>query len=143
MGKSLNHAENNFLEENETNIVMDYFYRTSDRSFDRIMDIFDFSRFKRVVDIRGSYGLLSAKLKRRFPTVEFISFDNPTLENYAIYRLTALNMIDDVVIRSGSVLSGNIPECDCVIAPFLFTHFNNENCLKALRNIFDCMSSSG
>ena len=58
------------------------------------MDLVDFSRFKRVVDIRGSYGLAAAKLKKRFPTVEVYSFDNPTLETYAFSRLSALNRIN-------------------------------------------------
>lgn len=141
--KSLNHAEDNFLDENETNMVIDYFYRTSESSFERLMELIDFTRFKRVVDVRGSYGLLSAKLKKRFPTVEFVSYDNPTLETYAVSRLTALNMINDVLVRSGSVLSGNVPECDCVIAPNLFMHFNNDNCLLALRNVYHCLSKQG
>lgn len=144
MGKSLNHAEDNFLDETETNMVMDYFYRTSERSFARLMELVDFSRFKRVADVRGCYGLLAAMLKKRFPTVEFYSFDNPTLENYAVNRLTALNMVNDVFIRSGSVLSGiNICDCDCIIAPYLFMHFNNENCLKALKNIYNCLNANG
>jgi len=143
MGKPVNHSEYNFLDENETGMVLDYYYKTSERSFDRLIELVDFSRFKRVVDVRGSYGLLAAKLKKRFPTVEFISFDNPTLETFAVEKLTTLNMINDVVVKSGSILSGPIPESDCVIAPHIFMHFNNDNTLTAMNNIFRSLSPNG
>jgi len=143
MRKPINHSEYNFIDEYETGMVMEYFYKTTEKSFERLMELVDFSRFKRVMDVRGSYGLLSAKLKKRFPTVEFISFDNPTLESYAVDKLKQLNMRDDVVIKSGSLISGNLPEADSVISPFSFMHYNDENCLKAMKHIHSCLSSNG
>ncbi len=82
MSKTSNHSEYKFVDESETRMVLDYFNKVTEKSFERMSEVVDFSKFRTVCDVRGSCGLLCSRLKRKFPQVSFTSFDNPTLESY-------------------------------------------------------------
>lgn len=142
-GKPINHSEYNFNNEDEVRMVLDYFYLINETSFERMLETIDFSRFKTCVDLRGGYGVLAMKIKSRFPNVNIISYDNPSLEKYADDKVNSMNMKNVVSIVSGNLLSDKLPESDCFIAPHLLVHFNNENLLKVLKNISDSITSHG
>lgn len=140
--KPQNHSQDVFTNENETGMVMDYFYKTAQPSFDKMMNIVDFSNFSTVMDVRGSYGLLSTMIKKKCPAVSCISFDNVSLQTYACEKIAQLGMQNEVTVQSGSLLNGQLPQADCVIAPFVFMHYNDENCLKIMKHLFSCLSAS-
>ena len=140
--KPQNPSQDNLTNENETGMIIDYFYATSKPCFERMMDMVDFSRFKRVMDVRGSYGLLSSMLKKKFPTLSCISYDNPSMKTHATEKISQLGMQNEISVESGNLLTGQLPEADCVIAPFIFMHYNDENCLKIMKHIFTSVNSS-
>lgn len=141
--KPVNHSEYNFNNEEEVGMVLDYYYNTCESSFERMMEMIDFSRFKSVVDIRGGYGILAMKLKNRFPNVCVVSYDNPSIEKFAMEKVNAMNMKNNINIISGNLTCDKLPESDCFIAPHIFMHFNNENLLKIMKSICDSLSSKG
>ncbi len=140
--KPLNHSNEAFTSESEMGMVMDYFYKTAQPSFQRMMEIVDFTRFQSVLDVRGSYGLLCAMIKRKFPSVSCVSFDSPSYLTCADEKISELGMQNEVTLQAGSLLTTQLPQADCVIAPFVFMHYNDENCFKIMKHILTCMSSS-
>lgn len=140
--KPLNHSTDSFKNESEVGMTMDYFYKTAQPSFERMLELIDFSRFKSILDVRGSYGLLGAMLKRKFPALTVTSFDNPSLQTFAAEKISQLGMQNEVLLQAGSLLTGQLPQADCVLAPFVFMHYNDENCVKIMKHVLSCMSES-
>ena len=142
-GKTFSYADSCYSDDEEAMMAMDYYYKANERNFERLLSIIDFSRFRRVTDIRGCLGLLSSRIKRKFPNVQTISFDNWSMEKYAIEAVSSIGMANNVLVMSGNLLKESIPESDCVIAPHIFMHYDNDNCLTIMKNIFNRLSSNG
>jgi hypothetical protein len=52
-------------------------------------------------------------------------------------------MSPDIKVLSGSLISDSLPESDCVLAPYIFMHYNSDNLRTVLRNVNSCLRPNG
>jgi len=133
-----------YYNEDDLKSYMEYFYKSNVFNFDQLMNKIDFNRYKRVVDVHGLFGNLSMMLKKKFPNVEFISFDNKKLQTHVETRLKGNDMWDLVKVEYGNLAKDNIPsDCDCVIAPHILMQFGCDNRKNIIKGFYNKLNNNG
>src|SRR5262249_23735051 len=61
---------------------------------DAVVDAYDFSRARQVVDVGGGYGILLAAIMQRHPAVHGVLFDVPAVVEQASQRLQAAGLAE-------------------------------------------------
>lgn len=133
-----------YKDDEHIRMFTDYFYKANLFNFDNLIKCCDFSKFKRICDLRGVTGYGCYLIKKTHPTSEVICFDSKYLKPKTEEYLQSVNMKDLVKFESGDPLKDYLPKnCDCFVAPFLFSHYNSERKEKLGKNIFDSLEKGG
>ncbi|HEY4019968.1 MAG TPA: methyltransferase [Pseudonocardiaceae bacterium] len=76
---------------------------------------FDWSSVKRVTDIGGARGNLSANLVKEHPHLQATVFDLPPVREVFTEHITELGLTDQVKFRGGDFFNDPLPESDVVV----------------------------
>lgn len=153
-GKTEHLFDDAYSNEEDLKCYMEYFYKSNEFNFDYLLEQINFEQYERVVDIHGLKGLLAAKIKKRYPKCEVISFDNDKLKSCAETYIKGHNMQDNVKLEFGDFRSKGIfsslfgkgglkSDCDCVLAPHILMHFGYDNKKRVLEGIFNSLRKNG
>lgn len=108
-----------------------------------IVDVYDFSKVKTVVDIGGGMGDLIASILQAHPTVKGILFDQPHVIPESKKCIERYGVIDRCEVIGGDFLTA-VPEGgDLYIISYVLMDWSNEDCIKILKNCHRAMASGG
>jgi hypothetical protein len=106
---------------------------------------FKFDRFRKVVDVGGSSGHLLAAILRRYPTVNGVLFDLPQVaartRRDPVFRSPRLR--GRVEFAGGDFFKGVPAGADAYLVRFVLHNWDDDECVKILRNCRRAMASGG
>ena len=108
-----------------------------------IVDSYDFSQFKRIVDAGGGRGALLAEILKRNPTAKGVLYDHPLIVKEPEY-LAAAGVLDRCELIGGNFLqirSGLVRMH--MIQKRILMDWDDEDCVKLLRLCRDAMTKDG
>jgi ubiquinone/menaquinone biosynthesis C-methylase UbiE len=137
--------------------VFDYFRQNPEQSevFNRAMtnlslhavpavvEAYDFSGFRKLVDIAGGHGLLLAGVLRANPNVQGVLFDLPYVTEGANQILKEEGVADRVEISVGDFFESAPAEADAYMMKHIIHDWDDERALKILRNIHRAIAAGG
>lgn len=114
----------------------------SDADDAAIAEAYDFSRFRRIVDVGGGRGGLLAQILRRVPTAAGVLFDQPQVVERPA-RLEQSGLLDRCEPIGGDFF-GSVPEAgDRYLIKGVLHDFDDEQCVAILVNCRKEISAGG
>jgi SAM-dependent methyltransferase len=107
-----------------------------------MLDAYDFSAFRTVVDVGGGNGRMLAALLQRHPAVHGILFDLPAVAQRAEPGLTELGLSDRCQAVGGDFLV-SVPAADAYVLRHVVHDWNDDNAATILRNCRKAMNPGG
>jgi hypothetical protein len=103
----------------------------------QIKNSYDFSRFKKIVDIGGGEGDLLLELQNDHPNIKYMLYD---LEEI----VSPLRKRDlQIEIMGGNIFKDQPPQADCYILKLILHDWNNERCVQILKNCSKSLEQGG
>jgi O-methyltransferase domain/Dimerisation domain len=104
-----------------------------------VADVYDFSRFRKIVDIGGGHGFLLRKVLERAPTAKGVLFDLPGV----VASADKGSLGERIQAVGGSFFEG-VPEGgDCYTLKHIIHDWSDDQCQKILKNIAAVMAPEG
>jgi SAM-dependent methyltransferase len=111
--------------------------------FQAVPDAYDFSRFRRVVDVGGGNGAMLAAILTANPELTGVLFDAPSVVQAAKDNLEAQGLLHRCELVSGDFFQ-SIPEGgDVYLFSRILHDWNDESCVTILSNCRKATGSSG
>ena len=107
-----------------------------------ILEAYDFSSFRRVVDVGGGHGQLLAAIMRANPLLQGVLYDLPDVVENATY-LRDPDLASRCEIVGGSFFEGVPPGGDCYFLKLVIHDWDDERALAVVRNVRKAMADHG
>ncbi|SEO41301.1 Dimerisation domain-containing protein [Mucilaginibacter gossypiicola] len=104
---------------------------------------FDFTKYKTLVDVGGSAGLLSIMVAKHNPHMHCTSFDLPPVEPIANATIQQFGLSDRVKTASGDFFSMPIPNADVVVMGNILHDWNEENKIALMKKAYGALPAGG
>ena len=104
---------------------------------------FDFAKYKTLVDVGGSAGLLSLMVAKHNPNMHCISFDLPQVEPIANATIQQFGLADCVKTAIGDFFTMPIPNADVVVMGNILHDWNEENKIALMKKAYDALPANG
>jgi hypothetical protein len=104
---------------------------------------FPFGRFARVLDVGGGQGHILADILRAHPEVRGAVFDLPRTAEVAQRFLASQGLADRSEVIAGDFFEGVTPGYDAYFIKSTLHDWNDEQCVRILRNIREAMPDHG
>jgi hypothetical protein len=104
---------------------------------------FDFSKYKTLVDIGGSAGLLSLMVAKHNPHMTCTTFDLPPVEPIANENIQQSGLADRVKTRSGDFFADTFPKADIITMGNILHDWNEEKKLILMKKAYDALPEGG
>lgn len=108
-----------------------------------IVEAYDFSEIETLVDIAGGQGKLLAGIIKANPTVKGILFDLPPVIEDARELIQQEEMEQKIEPKSGNFFKSIPGGADAYILKHIVHDWDDEHCLKILKNIRNAMNPDG
>lgn len=112
-------------------------------SFMALVEKFDFSQRKTVLDVGGASGAFSMVLARRHEHVKCLSFDLPAVAPIAKRGIEAAGLMDRIEVVSGDFFTDPLPKADIVTMGNILHDWNEERKLGLMRAAYDALPEGG
>jgi hypothetical protein len=107
-----------------------------------VVEAYDFSRFKRIVDLGGGYGQLLAFILKKFPHVHGIVFDLPHAMRGAHSHLEQAQLADRCEFVAGDFFSSIPAGGDAYLLKSVLHDWNDVRCREILANCRQTMDNN-
>jgi trans-aconitate methyltransferase len=121
----------------------DFYTLVNERNFTNLINRFDFSRYKTIIDINGNKADLCLKIKQRYPDVQVVSYDRAEVEPLAMKYLQENSMEEKVELMFGDIMNEALIPADVVIVPHFLQYFEMEDKKKLLKSIHSSLNPNG
>lgn len=108
-----------------------------------VLDAYDFSSFKTIVDVGGGNGLALAAILRRHPETRGILFDLPTVTERAREVVTGYNVYDRCGFVGGNFFDSVPSSCDAYLLRHVIHDWDDDEAVVILKNCRDAMQPGG
>jgi hypothetical protein len=108
-----------------------------------VVQAFDFSRFRKVVDVGGGGGVLIREILKATPNLEGVLFDQPRTVEEAAPRLVEAGLADRSEAVGGNFLKELPSGADAYIFKHVLRDWSDDNVKLMLRNCHRAMDDSG
>ena len=108
-------------------------------SMQGVLTLCDFSSAKKIVDVGGGFGHLAMALIEKYPHLRGVVLDVPDLIPIAQQRMTPNPRLEYV---AGSMFE-SVPPADVYILKHIIHDWNDEECVRILRNCRRAMEGNG
>jgi hypothetical protein len=115
----------------------------AERSGDGVVERYDFSGIRTLVDVGGGHGYLLARVLKAHPAMRGVLFDLPHVVAGAGPALEKLGAADRVEVSSGSFFDGVPQGGDAYIVRQIIHDWDDDRALAILRNCRAAMARSG
>ncbi len=104
----------------------------------------DLSGRKKLLDIGGGTGILTAETAKKFPDIEYNIFDRGFVLEVAKDIFEEHGVSDKVSIHSGDILNDPFPgDADTAILSGVLDGYDEETCRKMVKKIYDYLPQGG
>jgi len=107
-----------------------------------MLDAYDFSVFKTVVDVGGGHGRMLAAILKRNPTVEGILFDLPAVADRSCEIISGLGLSGRCRIVGGDFLK-SLPAADAYVMRHIIHDWDDDDAITILRNCREAVNPDG
>lgn len=104
---------------------------------------FDFTKYKTLIDVGGSAGLLSLMVARHNAHMRCTSFDLPPVEPVANATIQQFGLSDQVKTASGNFFTMPIPNADIVVMGNILHDWDEENKILLMKKAYDALPANG
>ncbi len=112
-------------------------------NFMALVNQFDFSKYKTLLDLGGADGWLSIQVCLRHPDIQCTTFDLPPVEPLAKRKIKAFNLSDRIQVASGDLLKDSFPKAD-IISMGNILHGLSEGAKQELvKKVYDILPAGG
>lgn len=108
-----------------------------------VIAAYDFSGFRKVVDIGGGHGALLAAILKTAPAMKGVVFDQPHVVDGAAARLSAEGVRDRAEIEGGDFFQSVTAGGDAYLMKFIIHDWEDEKSIKIMKNIRRAMADGG
>ena len=108
-----------------------------------VVDVYDFSPFKTVVDVGGGYGTLLAAILRRYPGTRGILFEQPHVVASAEEHLAATGIADRCTFVGGDFFVAVPAGGDAYVLSQILHDWDDEHCVAILGQCRRAMADHG
>jgi hypothetical protein len=138
----------NFFDYLDTNLELaavfnDAMTAMSAMATDPVLAVYDFSGFRRIVDVGGGHGALLAAILQRAPDAHGVLFDLPSVVDGARPVLDAAGLVDRCTVSAGSFFDAVPDSGDAYLLKTIIHDWDEDSALSILRNIRTAMAPSG
>src|SRR6185369_5383434 len=100
-----------------------------------VLDAYDFSQTRTLVDIGGGHGSVVAGILQKYPAMKGILFDLPHVAEGAGEYLKSMGVADRCAVIPGNFIESVPPGGDTYILKNIIHDWNDDKCLVILKNI--------
>ena len=104
---------------------------------------FDFSKYKTLVDIGGSAGLLSIMVAKHQPHMACTTFDLPPVEPIANETIQKFGLADRVKTQSGDFFADAFPKADIITTANILHDWDEEKKLQLMKKAYEALPENG
>ncbi|UOE50000.1 acetylserotonin O-methyltransferase [Mucilaginibacter sp. SMC90] len=104
---------------------------------------FDFTKYKTLIDVGGSAGLLSVMVATYNPAMRCTTFDLPPVEPIASATIQKFGLTDRVNAASGNFFSVPIPHADVVVMGNILHDWDEQNKIVLMQKAYDALPADG
>jgi acetylserotonin N-methyltransferase len=108
-----------------------------------VVEQFDLSGFRKLVDLGGATGHLAVAACRRYPGMRAAVFDLPQIVPIATELVTATEVADRVEILGGDFFTDVLPEADLYTLGRVLHDWSEDKILILLRKIYERLPAGG
>lgn len=108
-----------------------------------VIDAYDFSHFKTIVDVGGGSGMLLAGILRQYQNASGILFELPQVLQEAKQLLREMGLEDRCLVVGGNFFESIVEGGDIYILSHIIHTFKDDDCIQILRNVHQAMPSQG
>ena len=129
--------------QDQARIFNDAMTNTSQSSAPAILATYDFSGFRKLVDVGGGHGFLLASILRAYPKMHGVLFDLPSVVEDAPAVLAAHGVGDRCECVGGDFLASVSSGGDAYIMQSILHGLDDEHALQLLSNVHHAMQERG
>lgn len=104
---------------------------------------FDFTKYKTLIDVGGSAGLLSVMVAKYNTAMRCTTFDLPPVEPIASATIQKFGLTDRVNAASGNFFSVPIPHADVVVMGNILHDWDEQNKIVLMQKAYDALPADG
>lgn len=104
---------------------------------------FDFSKYKTLLDVGGSAGLLSLMVARHQPHITCTTLDLPPVAPIAKETIERFQLSDRVKVQSGDFFNDAFPKADIVTMGNILHDWDEEKKLLLMKKAFEALPEAG
>jgi len=112
-------------------------------NFMALVNQFDFSNYKSLLDLGGADGWLSIQVCLKNPDIECTTFDLPPVEPLAKQKIKAFNLSDRIHVVSGDLLKDAFPKADVITMGNILHGMNEEAKQQLVQKVYDTLPDGG
>jgi acetylserotonin N-methyltransferase len=137
--------------------IFDHFFKTEDSKRDflmgmhgmgmlsspRVVEVFDFGRFKHLVDLGGATGHLALEACKRYPNLKATVFDLPPVVAFAREFLARTPQGSRIGLVTGDFFADPLPEADLFALGRIVHDWSRDKIRTLLQKIHDRLPAGG
>ncbi|MEX2593328.1 MAG: methyltransferase [Anditalea sp.] len=104
---------------------------------------FDFSKYKTMVDVGGSSGMLSIMVTKHHPHISCTTFDLPPIEPIANEIIQQFQLSDKVKTQSGDFFTDSLPKADIITMGNILHDWDEDTKLLLMKKAFEAVNEGG
>lgn len=108
-----------------------------------MIEAYDFSGFKTLVDVGGGYGKMIGMLLQRYPHSHGILFDEPYVIDSCLPTLKEHKIAERCEVVSGSFFESVPPGGDAYLLKYIIHNWDDEQAISILKNCRQAMPDCG
>ena len=104
---------------------------------------FDFSKYKTLIDVGGSAGMLSLMVAQHQAHMTCVSFDLPAIQSIADETIQKFKFTEKVKTKSGDFFADSIPSADIVTMGNILHDWDEETKLLLMKKAYTALPQEG
>ena len=112
-------------------------------NFMTLVNKFDFSQYKTLLDVGGADGWLSIQICRRHPNINCINFDLPPVEPLAKKKIEQFGLSDRIKVVAGDFMKDEFPAAEIIVMGNILHGMNEEAKISMLEKVYARLPQGG